>query len=218
MRTNLKIPWSASIAISVGLVVLLGYFLQPGQAAGLQTLGVLRDYFLQVAIILAAIALLLGAVNLFSVHWRKIRRVDKNSSYSVVLVIAMLLTIGLGVFDYFMGTLGDSGRSWLAQVVNWVQIPVETSLAAILAVTLAYAAARLLHWRANLLSILFVATALLVLLGSGPEIPLVSDVIRPWIVNVPAVAGARGLLLGVGLGAIATGLRILMGVDRPYGG
>jgi hypothetical protein len=28
----------------------------------------------------------------------------------------------------------------------------------------------------------------------------------------------RGLLLGIALGAIATGLRILMGVERPYGG
>jgi hypothetical protein len=37
------------------------------------------------------------------------------------------------------------------------------------------------------------------------------------IVRVPAVAGARGLLLGIALGAIATGIRVLVGLDRPYG-
>jgi hypothetical protein len=31
------------------------------------------------------------------------------------------------------------------------------------------------------------------------------------------VAGARGLLLGVALGAIATGARVLLGLERPYG-
>jgi len=33
-----------------------------------------------------------------------------------------------------------------------------------------------------------------------------------------AIAGMRGLLLGVGLGTLAAGLRVLSGVDRPYGG
>jgi hypothetical protein len=37
------------------------------------------------------------------------------------------------------------------------------------------------------------------------------------ITLVPATAGARGLLLGVALGAIATGLRVFLGFDRPYG-
>jgi len=32
------------------------------------------------------------------------------------------------------------------------------------------------------------------------------------------MAGIRGILMGVALGSIATGLRILMGADRPYGG
>ena len=33
-----------------------------------------------------------------------------------------------------------------------------------------------------------------------------------------AAGGARGILIGVALGTITTGLRILMGFDRPYGG
>jgi hypothetical protein len=38
-----------------------------------------------------------------------------------------------------------------------------------------------------------------------------------WLSQVPAVAGARGLMLGIALGIIATGLRVLLAMDRPYG-
>jgi hypothetical protein len=44
------------------------------------------------------------------------------------------------------------------------------------------------------------------------ELPIIKD----WILNVPTLAGVRGILLGVALGTIATGLRILLGADRPY--
>jgi len=47
-------------------------------------------------------------------------------------------------------------------------------------------------------------------------IPLLPE-IRDWILNVPAMAGVRGILLGVGLGAVLTGIRLLLGVERPYG-
>jgi len=41
---------------------------------------------------------------------------------------------------------------------------------------------------------------------------------RPFIAQVMAGAGARGILLGMALGTLTTGLRILFGADRPYGG
>jgi hypothetical protein len=62
---------------------------------------------------------------------------------------------------------------------------------------------------------------LLVLLGSFSITPVTLPFlqsIREWILRVPALGGARGLLLGIALGTITTGIRILMGTDRPYGG
>jgi hypothetical protein len=50
-------------------------------------------------------------------------------------------------------------------------------------------------------------------LGSG-----LGTMIRNLLSHGLASGGARGILIGVALGTIATGLRILMGVDRPYGG
>jgi len=70
--------------------------------------------------------------------------------------------------------------------------------------------------------VIFILTAFLILLGTAPlygfgDIPLLNG-LRRWIAQVPAMAGARGILIGVALGTIATGLRVLIGADRPYGG
>ena len=94
---------------------------------------------------------------------------------------------------------------------------------ALLAVTLIYASIRLLRRRLNLFSVVFLVTALFILIGSAPlpllgNVPILSDLIRPLITQVFATAGVRGILLGVALGTLTTGLRILLGADRPYGG
>ena len=72
----------------------------------------------------------------------------------------------------------------------------------------------------DVFSIVFFLVVLLVLLGSFSIPPATLPflhVIREWILRVPALGGARGLLLGIALGTITTGIRILMGIDRPYG-
>jgi len=113
---------------------------------------------------------------------------------------------------------------WSLWLFKNIQVPVETSLIGVLAIILVYAAARLLRRKLNLFSIIFFATALVVLLGSVPllgiEIPGLHGEfgLRSLLIQLPAVAGARGILLGVALGALAAGIRVLMGVDRPYGG
>jgi hypothetical protein len=38
------------------------------------------------------------------------------------------------------------------------------------------------------------------------------------ITGMISSGGARGLLIGVALGTLLTGIRVLFGIDRPYGG
>lgn len=201
-------PVYTAIAIGVGIVVLLGYFLQ------FDLLVNLRIVLLEWATILVATALLIGVVNLFIVHWRKSTTDQPNRVNSIALLAG--LTITLGVAGWFGPT--DQYSLW---IFNYILIPIEASLMGILAVVLIYAGVRLLRRKPNLLSIVFIATAVVILLMSGPlfgiDIPGLAE-LRIWIGKVPAVAGARGILLGVSLGIIAAGLRILMGADRPYGG
>jgi hypothetical protein len=199
---------NAIIAVISGLIVLLGYFF-PGLFSGI------RSILIGWAIIIAAFALLLGIYNLAMVHWKKAGSEGSNSIYSVVLLISLFITI------IVVGISGPTG-TWSLWIFNTFQVPVEVSLLAVLAVVLVYAGARLLSRKPTWSTLLFLVTVLLVLLGSAPlflvgeSAPL--SALRSWLSQIPAVAGARGLLLGVALGTVATGIRILIGIDRPYGG
>jgi hypothetical protein len=207
----MKLPIVASLAIGFGLVALLGYFLP------IPLLVDLREVLMRWALIVAAVALVVGVANLFTVHLRRINQAESGGFYSAVLVLSLVLTAAVVAWQ------GPTGE-WPLWVFQNIQMPLETSLMAVLAVSLVYAAARLLRRRLNGFTVLFLASALVALLGAAPllgiEIPGLHgpDGLRALLVSIPAVGGARGLLLGVALGATAAGLRILLGADRPYGG
>jgi len=201
---------AAIVAIGTGLIVLLGYFF------AFPLLLQARELLLGWAMILAAVAVIVGVSNLISVHFNRVTKRLKGSAYSMVLLFALLGSLALGL------ALGPQSVPMQA-MFNGIQLPVEASLMAVLAVTLLYAAIRLLRWRSDLMAIVFIITALLIFLGTAPlpfvgYLPIVSDLLRPFIAQVPAAAGARGILLGVALGTLLTGLRILFAADRPYGG
>lgn len=199
---------TAIIAIAFGILVLWGYFFP--RAAGLQTL--LLDW----AVILAGAAALIGIFNLASVHSEKIRRRAKDNIYSAILII--------GLFGAFFLALILKPQSPILQafILNGIIIPVEASLMGLLAVTFLYAAVRLLRRRADVMGIVFILTASLIFIGSATlpfgDIPIIGTLLRPWVSQVLALGGARGILIGVALGTLTTGLRVLFGVDRPYGG
>jgi cytochrome bd-type quinol oxidase subunit 2 len=182
-------------------------------------MGQLQLFILNVAVILAGFAVIVGISNLLIVHSDKIRHKQKGAIYSAVLIIALLVTFLLGLLAHYDLPVA---KSLFNDAFLTIQLPIETSLMALLVVTLTYASIRLLRRRLSLLSIVFLATAFLILVGTAPwpflgDVPVLSS-LRAWIAQFPAGAGARGILLGVGLGSLTTGLRVLFGSDRPYGG
>lgn len=197
----------AAIAIAVGLLVLAGYFIPP--------LANLQAQLLNWAMILAGVAALMGVFNLISVHGAKIRSGGKGGVYSALLILSLFITFVLALFLRPVHPVVQA-------LFNGVILPVEAALMAIISVSLIYAAIRLLRRGPGMMSIIFLATALLVLAGSISlpfgQIPLLGDTLRPWINQVLSMGGARGILIGVALGSLTTGLRVLMGLDRPYGG
>ncbi len=200
---------NAIIAISVGVIVLLGYFIDLPAVSGF------RFFIFQWAIILAGVSVLLGIWNLFSVHLQKIRERQTGFTNSLVLLFFLLLTMVVGSVPVLMPLQG--------MILNGILIPAEISLLAVMAITLIYASLRLLRTNSSLKSILFIATVLLFMIGTAPlpfigQLPIFSDWVRPFLSNSLASGGARGILIGVSLGTITTGLRILFGADRPYGG
>lgn len=201
--------FAPAIAIGTGLVVLLGYFFENS------TLGLVRVAIVQWAVILAGAAVFVGVVNLISVHMNKILKKDKERVYSLFLISALLLTLTYGL-------ILSPNDPVMVNIFNAVILPVEASLMAIMAITLIYAAIRLLRRRNDLMTIIFLLVAVVVMIGAAPwpffQLPLVGDLFRPKIINILSTSGARGILIGVALGTLMTGLRVLMGTDRPYGG
>jgi hypothetical protein len=200
------------IALITGLLVLAGYFMPA--LAGLQSI------MLGWAAVAAAMAAIVGVLSMISVHGEKVRLRGKGSIYSAILLLGLFISFILGLI---LGSVppGLAGPIF-GLLFKAIILPSQAALMALLAITLLYAAVRLLRRRPDLMSIVFLISASLVLLGSATlpfgEIPFLGNWIRPWVTQVLALGGARGILLGVALGSLLTGLRVLFGADRPYGG
>jgi hypothetical protein len=208
VKPNFKALIFGAFAVIPGVVVLLGYFIK------LPLLFELKELFLEWAVILTAVAIILGVINLLAVHWQKISTDASGWIYSVILIFSFVLT------TLVVGFFGPASQ-WSLWIFNYIQIPIETSLLAVLAIILIVAVARMVSERRNIFYLIFILTIFLILLGTITipfvDIPALKEM-RVWVVRVWAIAGARGILLGVGLGTIATGIRILLGTDRPYSG
>ena len=73
-----------------------------------------------------------------------------------ILIISLVVTFLFGLLGHFVSFVD----SLFNGAFNFIQLPIETSLMALLVVTLTYASIRLLRRRLNLLSVIFLITAL----------------------------------------------------------
>ncbi len=115
---KLKGILSTAIAILCGLIVLAGNFFH------LTFLVNTSRTLVQWAILLSAFAVLLGIFNLFIVHLGKVKTRNKGTLYSILLLVAMLITFTIGVAaPYF-----PAAESIFDFTFRSVQLPVEASL------------------------------------------------------------------------------------------
>ena len=130
----MKSTLSTAVAILSGTIVLLLSFIP---ITGLQSL---RVYMVGLAAILVGVAALVGILNLAAAHWQRIFSPGRKDYYSIVLLLAFLITAAAGLF------LSPADTNFM-KVVTAIQVPIETSLLAVLAVSLAFIAFRLLQRR-----------------------------------------------------------------------
>jgi len=167
--------------------------------------------------LLVAFALVLGVLNLFVVHVNRV--IKKGNLYSLVLIISMLAVFVVALLDR-RGVTEDG----LTHYFDWIQAPLEAALASLMAFFLLFAGFQLIKRQRTIWSMLFVITAVLVLVADVLLVtswvpPQISDWffrIQDIIRSVVVVAGVRGLLIGVALGSILIAVRMLIGLERPY--
>ncbi len=198
-----------AVAVAAGLLTLIGYLIP------YPVLAFARDQLIRWAVIVAAFAFVLGFFNVLEVHLRRITRRRPGGFYSAVLILSALVTLGITLVGSFSAPLRPLNDWWF----DYILYPLQASAAGLIAFTLALAAFRLLRGRRGGEAFLFLLGATLVLLGSLP-LPGVAGAqlaaLREWWLTVPSMAGMRGLLIGVGLGTLLIGLRVIAGLDRPH--
>jgi hypothetical protein len=197
-----------TIAILSGLLILAGFLVVT------PALQVSTSLLLSWAVILAAVALMVAVLNLvFRVHWVRISRNHSQKIYSAVLIASF-------IFTFILGLLAKPGENNYQNVVSHLMVPFEATLTAILLVSLIATAIHLLQKRRDLASILFfVSTLVFLLLASGlPALAGQSNLLKQLLSSIQLIpaAGLRGLLIGVAIGNLIAGLRILTGSSHPY--
>jgi type IV secretory pathway VirB2 component (pilin) len=205
---RLKQGFPLFIAILFGLLTLLGLLFNNA---------VISNLILQWAGLLAVVALLLGILNLYAVHGQRL--VKKQNIYSGVLLLSMTLVFALALTDGSGRTTGG-----VDQLFQWIQAPLEAALASLLAFFLLFAGFQLLKRQRSWWSVLFLITAVLILLINiiltatflPAELTAPVMLLRGIVNDIIVVSGVRGLLIGIALATTVLAIRVLIGMERPY--
>ncbi len=192
------------IALAAGGITLASY-VQPNP---------ISDGLLQIAALVTTAGLLFGILNVLNLHRRRIAARVHDWQYSIVLIVALLGSFVLGLLP----SLGlPIAATLMGEILRYVYQPLAGSLLALLTFFALRAAWRALHLRPGEASIML-GVAVVFLLASGPWAALLPGLRETldWIEAYPVLGVARGLLLGVGIGALVASARLLLGVDQPY--
>jgi len=200
------------LAFVAGIVGILTFYIPA--ASGIETEG--ATWYR----IIFAFSMILGIHSLLSMHWRRIRRRQAGWGYSAVTWFGFLAMFIFGVWNNSHGPgapidLQGGGMVWL---YDHIQVPAGATMFSLLAFFIASAAYRTFRARTPEAAILLVA-AVVVMLGRVPIGVYLSEhvpTLSQWLMATPNMAARRGILIGVTLGAIATSLRIIFGIERAY--
>ncbi|MBN1968028.1 MAG: hypothetical protein JXR48_03080 [Candidatus Delongbacteria bacterium] len=161
--------------------------------------------------IMSAAMLIVAAISIIRVNWRKIKY-NNERWYAVIQLFSIFLMFFLGAYR------GTEANTPYDSLFTNVYVPFNATYFAILAFYIASAAFR--SFRAKSLeSTLLLIAATIVMLGKIPLgekmtdlIPLASD----WLLFGPASAGRTAIIFGGYLGALTLYIRIFFGLERSH--
>jgi hypothetical protein len=202
MRTEVPV----AIAFVAGMLMIVSLFVPHPFIA--QPAAVTRSW----AIIITSFAYVLGVANIARISLGVVRKRSKDWEYKAVLLAALAIMIFLGIG---LGIKGGGGFDWAYQ---YLYIPMQSTMFSLLAFFIASAAYRAFRAR-SLEATLLLVTAAIVMLGRvpiGEHLWIKFPDFTEWIMQVPNMAAKRGIMIGAALGAISTGLKMVLGLERSY--
>ncbi|HBA60798.1 MAG TPA: hypothetical protein DCZ92_08260 [Elusimicrobia bacterium] len=177
--------------------------------------------------IVAGFAFLLGLFSLFFSHYNKIRRKVDGWGYSLFVFVGFLIMVIPAITSKGIQMDGATltGLGWNYRFLFNALSGTMFSVLAFYIVSTAYRAFRIKSPQAGVLF----AAAFILIVGKVPlgqimwEKTLgwthvgISQIVQ-WLMEVPVVAGRRGIMMGLAIGGIVTGLKIIFGIERQYMG
>jgi hypothetical protein len=175
--------------------------------------------------IIGIFALIIGLSSLIKLHYTRIARKTGDMPYSIIVFVGMAVMAAVGLIKGIEG-------AWFEWLFKNIQVPMQATMFSLLAFFIASAAYRAFRAR-TLEATLMLVTAVIVMFARVPigeflwqrmpdsAVQLWANPpgdISDWILKVPSMAARRGILLGISLGAIATSLKIILGIERSYMG
>ena len=209
----------------IGALMIVGFFVPH------PLVSIPADYLQQCAVIVVAFGYLLGGANVLRNSLEAISRRDRDWPFKLTLVVGMVVTM---VFGFFVDgpRFQDPGTASL-WIYDHLYSPMSATMFALLAFFIASAAFRAFRVR-SIEAALLAVTALVVMVGRVPigdaltrlvidhrGLPLAVrhfevSALQQWIMDVPQNAAKRAILIGAAMGIMATGLRIILGIERSY--
>ncbi|TFH64358.1 MAG: hypothetical protein E4G91_06035 [Candidatus Zixiibacteriota bacterium] len=199
-----RLAWIATLV--TGLFMMAQYFIKTDAMDAVYT--TLLDYYQ----IIFAVSMIVGGVGLLKQHSLKVQRSSQQRGYSLITIAAILFMVIAAVIS---GTGAASPYQW---AFNNLQAPMQATTFSRLAFFVASAAYRGFRVKSTPAFILALA-AVIVLVGKSGFGEMISQqlpAIAGWVLNNPSTAAKRGILIGVGIGSVATALRVILGIERSY--
>ncbi len=177
------------------------------------------EFLLDWIYIIGIFALALGIWSLMRVSWDKIKHKRQNWQYSIVTLTGLFAMIFFG-FNYFRDFFNSAGlQNYMFRAFfDHIMIPIQATMFSLLAFFIASAAYRAFRAR-SLLATLLLISALIIMLRFNPYLGFIGDYMERtalWLLNVPNLAAKRAIIIGVGLGMVATSLKVILGIERAY--
>ncbi|MGE5579377.1 MAG: hypothetical protein ACM3WU_04955 [Bacillota bacterium] len=156
---------------------------------------------------------LVGVINITRVHGHRVARRRADWPYSLVAISGMYAVMFFGIFI----AKNAANPTWKL-IYSQIIAPLNATVYSTLVFYIASASYRAFRAR-NLQSTILLISAVLMMIGRVPLGALISPAfpkVAGWILNVPSVAGMRGIQISAAFGGIATALRVLTGIERVH--